>query len=603
MTSEDFEQGGFGDDEADEDEVMEIPNIQNKRPGVTVGGMEKRKKFNEKGPLDLYTTKGQKVFELLDRFVERIGEENVVQIITDNGSNFKLAGKMLMEKRKHIFWTPCAAHCLDLMLEDIGKIQKVKTTIEKGIFLVGYIYNHSGVLNMMREFTKNNELTRSGVTRLMEKRKHIFWTPCAAHCLDLMLEDIGKIQKVKTTIEKGIFLVDYIYNHSGVLNMMREFTKNNELTRSGVTRFATTFLTLQSLHKQKSALRHMFASEKWTTNKWGKEHKGKRANDIVFTPTVWNNVFFTLKVMGPLVRVLRLVDNEKKPAMGYVYEAMERAKIVIAKALGKQSNDYVSVSHIIDKRRNCQLHHPLHAAGYYFNPEFYCYNIYIENDKEVSTGLHDCIKKLVPNKAKQDLIMKEMIMWVNQEGFFGLEVAKRAHGKIAPAEWWKLYGKGTPNMQQLAIKVLSLTCSASGCERNWSTFEHIHSKKRNRSEHKKLQDLVFVKYNKMLKNRCDATVAYDPISLDEIDDSNEWLTGRMDKERVFVDEDLTWTAVGEASGAGEVRRTRSSQPSSSSRTLIDEDLEEDLVDGAEKDGVEAIEVEDMSDGFDDAFDD
>jgi hypothetical protein len=249
-----------------------------------------------------------------------------------------------------------------------------------------------------------------------------------------MLEDIGKIVKVKKIIKKGIYLVGYIYNHTVVLNMMREFTNNNELARCGVTRFATTFLTLQSLHKQKSALRNMFASDKWTTGKWAKEQKGKRANEIVFTPTFWNNVLLTLKMMGPLVRVLRIVDNEKKPAMGYVYEGMERAKITIEASLGKESGDYYIVSEIIDKRWNSHLHHPLHAAGYYLNPEFYCYNPEIERDREVSMGLHDCITKLVPNKDKQDLINAELIQWINQEGFFGLEAAKRQHGNMAPGK-------------------------------------------------------------------------------------------------------------------------------------------------------------------------
>ncbi|XP_076936903.1 uncharacterized protein LOC143604254 [Bidens hawaiensis] len=177
--------------------------------------------------------------------------------------------------------------------------------------------------------------------------------------------------------------------------------------------------------------------------------------------------------MGPIVKVLRIVDNEKKPSMGYIYEVMERAKSAIAKGLGEDTNEYFVVSKIIDKRWNSQLHHPLHAAGYYLNPEFYCYNEQIESDKEVSLGLHDCISKLVLSKAKQDLIMAELVQWINQEGFFGLEVAKRQHHKIAPAEWWKIYGKGTPNLQKFAVSVLSLTCSASGCKRNWSTFEHL----------------------------------------------------------------------------------------------------------------------------------
>jgi hypothetical protein len=68
-------------------------------------------------------------------------------------------------------------------------------------------------------------------------------------------------------------------------------------------------------------------------------------------------------------------------------------------------------------------------------------------------------------------------------------------------QWWASYGTEAPDLKRLAIRILSQTCSASGCERNWSVFEHIHSKKRNRLEHQKLNDLVFVRYNLRLQNR------------------------------------------------------------------------------------------------------
>jgi len=43
------------------------------------------------------------LFELLDEVVMEVGVENVVQLITDNASNYVLAGKMLEEKHKTIF--------------------------------------------------------------------------------------------------------------------------------------------------------------------------------------------------------------------------------------------------------------------------------------------------------------------------------------------------------------------------------------------------------------------------------------------------------------------------------------------------------------------
>ncbi|XP_070032643.1 uncharacterized protein [Nicotiana tomentosiformis] len=122
-------------------------------------------------------------------------------------------------------------------------------------------------------------------------------------------------------------------------------------------------------------------------------------------------------------------------------------------------------------------------------------------------------------------------------------------------EWWNLYGNSTPHLQKLAIRISGLTTSVAGCERNWSVFEHIHTKKRNRLEHQRLNDLVYVKYNRALKARYDLRSVIDPISLYSIDHSNEWLVGKMgvnveaEDELVFGDDSLTWGDVARASGS------------------------------------------------------
>ena len=67
----------------------------------------------------------------LNKVIDEVGEENVVQIITDNGTNFMNAEKRIMETRSHVYWTPCAAHCIDLLSEDIGKSKIHKETLRK----------------------------------------------------------------------------------------------------------------------------------------------------------------------------------------------------------------------------------------------------------------------------------------------------------------------------------------------------------------------------------------------------------------------------------------------------------------------------------------
>jgi len=96
---------------------------------------------------------------------------------------------------------------------------------------------------------------------LMAKRPHLYWTPCAAHCLDLILEDIGKnIPKVKIALRKSMAINAYIHSSVALINMMRRFTGQRNLHRPVVTRFATSFITLSSIHKQKNNLRKMVTS-------------------------------------------------------------------------------------------------------------------------------------------------------------------------------------------------------------------------------------------------------------------------------------------------------------------------------------------------------
>ena len=113
-------------------------------------------------------------------------------------------------------------------------------------------------------------------------------------------------------------------------------------------------------------------------------------------------------------------------------------------------------------------------------------------------------------------------------------------------------------------------------------------------DHQHLNDLVYIKYNRTLMKRYTECHTIDPIILKDIDDSNEWLIGRMEDEGaaeydlVFEGDDLTWGDVARASGAEELRvYTRAkatktptpkpnSRPSSSKHTptltLIDEEM-------------------------------
>ncbi|KAH1218444.1 Thymidylate kinase [Glycine max] len=258
----------------------------------------------------------------------------------------------------------------------------------------------------------------------------------------------------------------------------------------------------------------LFSANRWEKRKMftSKEPKGKETAKVVLMPSFWNSVVYTLKVMVPLVKVLRLVDGERKPAMGYIYEAMDKAKETIIKSFNNNESKYKD------------LHRPLHAAAHFLNSEFFYDNTDLEFDFEVTNGLFECIKKLIPQFDVQQKILTELHLYKIGADHFGSDFAMAQRKTHSPR-----------------------------CERNWSVFEQIHSKKRNRLEHKRLHDL---------KQRYNAIDEIDPISLNDIDVCNEWLVGEMDRDDdndagndlVFEDDDaLNWATVYQASGVGECR--------------------------------------------------
>ena len=141
-------------------------------------------------------------------------------------------------------------------------------------------------------------------------------------------------------------------------------------------------------------------------------------------------------------------------------------------------------------------------------------------------------------------------------------------------------------------------------------------------DHQRLNDLVYIKYNRTLMKRYTERHTIDPITLKDIDDSNKWLMGRMEDEGaaeddlVFEGDDLTWSDVARASGAEELRvyiRAKTSKtltpkpksrPFSSKHTptlaLIDED-EEMIYSSEEEDEEEGQWKIDDGDDIDDDF--
>ncbi|XP_022899334.1 uncharacterized protein LOC111412634 [Olea europaea var. sylvestris] len=364
----------------------------------------------------------------------------------------------------------------------------------------------------------DNAANYAAAGRLLEQEfQTLFWSPCAAHCINLMFHDIGKLDEVSNIVSQASKITKYIYNHCYPLHLMRKFTGGKEILRPAPTRFATNFIALQSILIQKDPLRAMVTSREWTLSAYAKESKGKRFVDDVLDPVFWKECATIVQLTEPLVRVLRIVDSDEKPSMGYLYEAIHVAKSEMERRFQRRKNRIAPYLQIIQNRWDSQLRKNLHAAGHWLNPSFQYDNLDMENHKQTISGLLDVIERYAYDQPDlRSKLTGEMRLFRQAQGDFGRLSAVADRHKMAPDEWWMCYGSSAPNLQTLAIRVLSQTCSSSGCERNWSMFEHIHSKKRNRLEHQRLNDLVYVHYNLRLQQRnYFKSRNYDPIDFEK----------------------------------------------------------------------------------------
>ena len=100
----------------------------------------------------------------MNRTLEVIEEDNVVQIVADNAANYKVVGKMLMTKWKGYFGD-IVLHNADLMLEGYEKkIPIHEETIPKDKTITTFILRTS-LISLLQLFTKGGDLIRSSITR------------------------------------------------------------------------------------------------------------------------------------------------------------------------------------------------------------------------------------------------------------------------------------------------------------------------------------------------------------------------------------------------------------------------------------------------------
>ncbi|XP_016178370.1 uncharacterized protein LOC107620760 [Arachis ipaensis] len=256
----------------------------------------------------------------------------------------------------------------------------------------------------------NNAANYIAAGRLINKKfENIHWSPCAAHCLNLILKDISSMPHISSLATRASKITVFVYNHTVFLSWLRQRTDWKEIVHPSATRFATVFITLMGIFERKPDLQSLVVDTHFTGHKLGRSANGRAVGTIILDNKFWDDYFTACQIVSPLIKLLRLVDADDKPSLGIVYEGMLREAPDVMRAL----LDLVT--------------------------------------------LHCKVNNLDSVEA-----IKEIYLYKDQKESFDRPEAVPAAKKLQPDEWWRLFGSSTPCLQNMAIRILSQASASSG---------------------------------------------------------------------------------------------------------------------------------------------
>ncbi|XP_031256661.1 uncharacterized protein LOC116114661 [Pistacia vera] len=103
-----------------------------------------------------------KMFEEVALWIE---PNSIVHFVSDNGSNYKAARRMLSEKYPSITWSPCATHSINLVLKDIVEMDHIVYLARRASEVTKFVYNHTFFIAWLRRRQGWKEIVRPSATR------------------------------------------------------------------------------------------------------------------------------------------------------------------------------------------------------------------------------------------------------------------------------------------------------------------------------------------------------------------------------------------------------------------------------------------------------
>ncbi|GBG63974.1 hypothetical protein CBR_g40216 [Chara braunii] len=300
-----------------------------------------------------------------------------------------------------------------------------------------------------------------------ESVKHIFWIPCVAHVMHLILEDIGGIDWVASRIAQARLVTRFFKRHGHAREVL-EAHSTKTLLLPAETRFITNVIMMER------ALR---------------------------------------KMLEPIMDMLKLVDSNTRQISKILrrYEEMIASCLSACRDIDRDQQDAIVEVFI---RRRTMFETPAHTAATLLDPEFR--DATLCDDAEVQPALVEALVQFGYSEGSpqhQEVQRAVAKLHTREPPFDELTMRRAADIFDHPASFWSSKKGKFPHTTVFAGRILRIWATTSPCERAWSRWSFIHSKSCNRLEVPRAEKLVRCQWNLRLLDRpslCDDGVGERP---------------------------------------------------------------------------------------------
>jgi hypothetical protein len=185
-----------------------------------------------------------------------------------------------------------------------------------------------GSHNVVQICTDNTATMANAGRTVMQSNPHIYVQGCAAHCLDLLLEDWGKQLWIKRFMKKARRICTFVKNHHASQAMFRRFSPNLSIRVPTETSFTTNFIMIDRLRLLRNALERMIIDDDWPPFLADLRRRSARAHEVgvhvqatICSDGFWHSCKKNLYMVIPVVKALRVFDG-KAPSMGLSWKVM-----------------------------------------------------------------------------------------------------------------------------------------------------------------------------------------------------------------------------------------------------------------------------------------